>query len=777
MIDSTAQKLARGCHSGGECHSERSEESLGRPTAPPDRPRDSSSQKDAPAQKLACGCHSERSEKSLGRPTAPPDRPRNSSSQKDAPAQKLACGCHSERSEESLGRPTAPPNRPRNSSSHALSAKRGRAWRKHAPQNDTAQTKRRLAGANPLLIVSLVLSAFFALWLTNLGSPSLSGDESFIAILTAQPTGEILQRLNSDEPHPPVYYLAMHAWQSVAGNRPETMVRFPSVWVGVLLLALVYRLGRELGLGRWTALIPMAIVGCDPQLVLHLREARMYGPMVTSVALLALVALRFERLPRRAACWIAVGVTALALLTHYFNVLFVATIGLWRWSTLHGAARRRWLASQAVAGALLAVWLPLMGRGFFNPASLEQGKTWSFILPPWETLARLIKVGVAGYRDTPDLWIGLLGGGLLIGGWLIGSLHAPRSARGLLLSSVAAPLIGYALLCWIKPLYHPKYMLPWLLFAALAIGCLAARRPRWGGGVALALLGVMALPMGRTLDKPYDPGLVMSPNEWLRPLPRQLSQQLTTWLGPTDVFGLGTPDAAHCYYANYYFDRPLGCELIPLAPGVSVDQTTAQLDSLFAQHAVLWYLDYYNPAWDPAHVADAALAASGVSLGTEQIAGSRLRLYTSPPTIACTRHPVGARFGAAAELTGILGVRGGALHVVLNWRALADHPPLEAKVFIHVIDSAGQLVAQDDGVPVDWTRPLSTWQRDEHLLDIHQLVLPANAEVSNWSIRIGWYDAATGVRLPAFDRAGERQPADAVTIPLTDVLGAAACAR
>jgi hypothetical protein len=49
--------------------------------------------------------------------------------------------CHSERSEESLGRPTASPVRPRDSSSHALSAKRGRAWRKHAPQNDTAAGK------------------------------------------------------------------------------------------------------------------------------------------------------------------------------------------------------------------------------------------------------------------------------------------------------------------------------------------------------------------------------------------------------------------------------------------------------------------------------------------------------------------------------------------------------------------------------------------------------------------------------------------------------------
>jgi ubiquinone/menaquinone biosynthesis C-methylase UbiE len=122
------------CHSGGGCHSERSEESLGRPTAPPVWPRNSSSQKDAPAQKLSRGgshaagyagaTHGARSAKVLpSRITLEGWTSRND-----------MAGCHSERSEESLGRPTVPPVWPRDSSSHPSTPLRSA---QDAPRNDT----------------------------------------------------------------------------------------------------------------------------------------------------------------------------------------------------------------------------------------------------------------------------------------------------------------------------------------------------------------------------------------------------------------------------------------------------------------------------------------------------------------------------------------------------------------------------------------------------------------------------------------------------------------
>lgn len=640
-----------------------------------------------------------------------------------------------------------------------------------------------MSEANPMTIVEtsprarrlfpivIVLLAFFALWLWDLGYPSLSGDESFVATFASKPLGEIFQRLNTDEPHPPVYYVLMHGWSLVAGARPEFIVRFPSLLFGLLLLSLTYRLARDLGLSPYLALLPVVLMGCLPHVLAHIREARMYGPMLVSIAILTLAAVRFERLPGRVSLIFATAAAVLALLTHYFNVLFVATIGLWGLVALRREFRKRWIISQGTAWVLFAIWLPLLGRGFFNPTSLTQGKNWSFTLPPWEALARIVKTAVFGYRDSADVGWLLLGGVLLVGGALIGALYYSKPRRWLLLAGIVLPVLIYVLLGWFKPIFHPKYILPWLLFASLGFAGLVARRPRMGGAAYAVLLALMILPMYRTVRLPYDPGLTMSRNDWLQPIPREMSQAMQTLLKPADIFGLGTPDAAHCYYAQSYFDRDLGCELIPRYPNQPASELGSQLDILLSQHEVLWYLDFYNPYWDPEHVADSALAQHAVDLGEENLAGRRLKLYAGPATIQRNLHPVGATFGDVARLNGVWLTPGRDLHVALAWQAMADRPNLDAKVFVHLIDGAGQIIAQQDGIPVHWTRPVSTWQQGEELLDVYTLSVPAGADVSQMSLRIGLYQAATGARVAASDQASERLPDNAVVIPVRDFLG------
>lgn len=624
----------------------------------------------------------------------------------------------------------------------------------------------RPVSVRPTFLAVLICLAFLAVWIWDLGYPSLSSDESFVAILTTRPAGEILRLLNTDEPHPPVYYLIMRAWHILAGSRPEFLVRYLSLLNGVLLLSLVYRLGRTIGLGQLAALSAVLFLGLNPQVTTHVREARMYGPMITGLAFAVLIGLRFERLPRRSAIGIAAVASLLALLTHYFNVLFVAALGLWGLMALTGAARRRWLVSQVIAWGAFALWLPLMGQGFFNPTSLSAGKTWSFTLLPWDTLGRLAVVGTFGYRDIPDVWPSVMGGALLVGGWLAGSLQAAKPWRWLLLGMVALPLGGYAVLVWVKPLYHPKYMLPWLLFAVLGLGSLVGRRRWLGLGVFFVLAAVMLSPTWRTIRLPYDPRFSMSPNEWLRPLPRQLSAYLVEHAGSRDVFGLGTPDAAHCYYSDVYFERSLGCALIPAYPTQTLEELEEQLEALLAEHEVLWYLDYHNPAWDPQRIAEAALARLALHLGPADANGNRLRLYASPATILRRQQAVGARFGEVAELEGVWIRRGTDLHIVLIWRALADRPHIGAKVFVHLLDVSGRLVAQADGVPVWWTRPLETWRLGEQLLDVYTLSLPEGIHLDEGKLRIGLYDPDTVTRLPARDQGGNRLPEDAASLPL-----------
>ena len=608
-------------------------------------------------------------------------------------------------------------------------------------------------------MMGLCLAAF-ATWAWNVGRAALSGDEIFVAQLSKQSAQEILLRLNTDEPHPPLYFLMMHAWRVLTGRPDEMLLRLPSLFAGLLLLSLTYRLGRDLRLGLWGALAAVVALAFIPQLLAHVREARMYVPMAATATFAALVGWRFPRLPRRWAVLAAALASGLALFTQYFNILFIGTLAAWGTAAFRSSARRRWILSQAIALGALFLWLPLMGRGFFNSTNLAQGKTWSFLLPPWETLVRLFEVAVFGYRDYAYVPWALAGGLVLAGVGLAGSLIAGRKTKWLLICLAAAPLAVYAGLCWVRPVYHPKYVLPWLPFAALAAGALAARWRIWGKAIWLALVIFMAWPAWRTLSLPYPTNLTVAYDSWLEPNEREMARGLSTLMGATDIFGLGTPDVRPCFYAQDYLPRDLGCLVLPASPQQTAEALAAQLDQTLRAHRVLWFMQFYNPGWDPNHVAAAALAQKAVPLGTEQLAGRSLDLYASPETILSEAYPVGARLGENARLEGAWLMHGQSLRLVLIW-ALQPEADGGLKVFVHERDDTGAIAAQADRA---WRE--GAWAYGSHWFTEYTLPLPASLDPTPSAFALGLYDGATLARLPAYGPAGERLPDDAVVIPL-----------
>ncbi len=617
-----------------------------------------------------------------------------------------------------------------------------------------------------LLLAALMLG-FFAFWMRDLGLPAFSGDEAFVAIQSQKTAGEIVRQLNIDEPHPPLYYLAMRGWHVATASLRELPVRTPSLLSGLLLLSVTYALGRRLGLGRLVAFIPVLLVGLNPQITVHVREARMYGPMLVTAVFAYLVASRFERMSPVTSMVAVMLSTLLALLTHYFNALFMAGLAMWGLLNWTGALRRRWLAAQAGAWLLLAVWLPFFGRGFFSPETLEAGKTWSLRLRPWETLAELIEVGAFGNRFLPAAgWVVVAAGLLMVAGWLAGCWLAKGGGRLLLLSAVVVPVGLFAMLAWIRPVFHAKYTLPWLVFAALGPGFVTATRRRTGIALTAALLGLTAGATWRTVESPYDPGLPLSGGDALSPNARLLGEGLAALAGPDDTYGECAPNPAHDFYTNDYLDRPLGYAVLPHYPEQPAAELSGQLEALLGSHRLLWYLDCTNPFWDPERVADQAFESRALLLGVEEIAGDRVRLYVAPGRVLEEQQVVGARFGGdpLAELSGTWKAKGQSLYVVLVWRSLAQTPDVDAKVFVHLVDGGGQPVSQSDGVPVAWTRPLATWRQDELLLDVHALPAPG-ADASGYTLRVGLYDAQTLDRLPAVDAQAERAADDAILIP------------
>jgi hypothetical protein len=105
------------------------------------------------------------------------------------------------------------------------------------------------------------------------------------------------------------------------------------------------------------------------------------------------------------------------------------------------------------------------------------------------------------------------------------------------------------------------------------------------------------------------------------------------------------------------------------------------------------------------------------------------------------------------------------LLVSLNWLSLSE---LEADytVFVHVLDEAGQIVAQTDQMPRQGTYPTSWWKPQEIIQDHVQVVLPDTVNTSQpLTLSIGLYRADTVARLPIVEAKTEVSD-DSLRLPL-----------
>jgi hypothetical protein len=63
-------------------------------------------------------------------------------------------------------------------------------------------------------------------------------------------------------------------------------------------------------------------------------------------------------------------------------------------------------------------------------------------------------------------------------------------------------------------------------------------------------------------------------------------------------------------------------------------------------------------------------------------------------------------------------------------------------------------VAQDDSVPVLWTYSTDEWKPGEVVIDFHELLISASVPPGEYTLQVGLYDEASGVRLKRVDAAG-----------------------
>ena len=94
----------------------------------------------------------------------------------------------------------------------------------------------------------------------------------------------------------------------------------------------------------------------------------------------------------------------------------------------------------------------------------------------------------------------------------------------------------------------------------------------------------------------------------------------------------------------------------------------------------------------------------------------------------------------------------GTFSLTLYWQALAQ-PPHAYTVFVHVLDSNGQQVGQQDNMPVNNQSITSCWQPGEFVVDPYSITLQAGA-LGPFTLEVGLYRVDTAERLRLDDGSG-----------------------
>jgi hypothetical protein len=107
---------------------------------------------------------------------------------------------------------------------------------------------------------------------------------------------------------------------------------------------------------------------------------------------------------------------------------------------------------------------------------------------------------------------------------------------------------------------------------------------------------------------------------------------------------------------------------------------------------------------------------------------------------------------------------GDSLSLSLYWEA-GSPTRIPYTVFVHLIAGDGFNRTSQDNPPVWGSYPTTMWQAGERITDKYTLTLPDGTPPGPHVLRVGWYDPATGKRVPALDSNGQ-PAADYITLDM-----------
>lgn len=634
--------------------------------------------------------------------------------------------------------------------------------------SDSARWRHRI-----LLVTLLALAAASRFY--RIGYQSFWNDEGTSVALASRSLALILEGASRDI-HPPLYYLLLHGWIRLLG-RSETAVRALSALLGVATVGGTYLL-TERTWGHVTAVLAGLLAAVAPLQVYYAQEARMYM-LAAALACASMGAwhglhtndvLSGGDWFRRSGLYLVA--TVLLAYTHYtgFTVVLAQNLSLLLWlacDTRRDWRQRRivaarWAALQLVVGALYVPWLILSWSALTQwPAVGHAGGLASFVQSATQTLT----LGIAVQPRDSLLGLGYAAGALA----LLGALAEIRRCKSRSLWSLylLVPLGSMGLYSLARPMFKEKFALvvapAFSALQAIGIWALVRLAKRHWGGLASLVLGVAAaaVPLatsGVVLWQQYhDPRA-------FRDDYRGIVAYIEAAASPDDAMLINAPSQIETI--DLYASGQVPAYPLPLQRPLDQQATLEQLERIVARHARLYGVFWATDESDPNRFIESWLDRNAYRAMDAWFGNLRLVVYATPNEKASlTAHQLDCRVGDSILLERYALVRhvesGDILQVELTWSA---QKPLAQryKVFLHLLDTQGQIVAQRDAEPVGFSRPTDAWEVGETIVDRHGIVVRPGTPPGIYRLVAGMYVPETGQRLLVY--CGDQPESDIVSL-------------
>jgi len=471
----------------------------------------------------------------------------------------------------------------------------------------------------------VILFIAFALRIANLSGESLWRDEVDSVRFALQPLAVTLSNLTATGFNGPLYHLVLRGWLSLTGVS-DFGLRSLSLMCGVLLVALVYALGRRL-FGRLPATIAMWLAAISPALIWYAGEGKMYSlqPALLALALYALArAMEAQAAGARALClrsaawWgLFILTTSLSFYTHVLSPLFLPVAALFFFALWTGA--RRHLAGGAIALlALTLPYLPLLawqapallrggdiGHQFYTLDQIAWGlaSKWMFGLDARAPLlfAAEGNVLIATRRIGVATGIALIAAGVMAIARRAAGCPVWVKALRLQLATLGwltLPAILIFLISTRMPIFQPRYVL-WsapALFLLMGVGLACLFRVERAGRLVASLLivAVSAISLAGAAAQVINP---------IRPDVRSAVAYVTQRARPGDAIVFQIPYMRHsfAYYAErfgYPLDRLRVIEAPYTNHGMTPDDAAWTMRSLIGASSRVWLFESEAAMWD-----------------------------------------------------------------------------------------------------------------------------------------------------------------------------------